>query len=112
MPILKRLALAPLIAVALCAPVFADSPKKADAPRASSQANALAEGEVRRIDKDAKKITLKHGPLQKLDMPPMTMVFQVKDAKLLEGLKSGDKVVFQADKIDGRLFVTEIRPAK
>jgi Cu/Ag efflux protein CusF len=111
---MKKAALVPLLALALCGPALGDEAKqkKADPAKSASQAAPMAEGEVRRVDKDAKKITLKHGPLQKLDMPPMTMVFQVGDAKLLEGLKAGDKVMFQAEKINGRLFVTEIRPAK
>jgi len=51
---------------------------------AQAPARDMAEAEVRKVDKDAKKITLKHGPIKNLDMPPMTMVFQVKDAALLD----------------------------
>jgi Cu/Ag efflux protein CusF len=72
----------------------------------------MAQGEVRRVDRDAKKITIKHGPLQALDMPPMTMVFQVRDPALLERVKAGDKVMFQAEKKGGALVVTEIQPAR
>jgi Cu(I)/Ag(I) efflux system periplasmic protein CusF len=64
----------------------------------------LAEGEVRKVDKDAKKLTIRHGPIASLDMPPMTMVFQVKDAAVLETVKAGDKIRFSADK-DGSAFV-------
>jgi Cu(I)/Ag(I) efflux system protein CusF len=71
----------------------------------------MAEGEIRRVDRDAKKITIKHGPLQKLDMPPMTMVFQVKDPAMLEQLKPGDKVRFEAEKIGGGYVVTRIERA-
>ena len=77
----------------------------------STQAGAMAEGEVRRVDKDAKKITIKHGPLDKLDMPAMTMVFQVKDPEMLERVKAGDKVKFEAEKIGGAFTVTKIEPA-
>ena len=52
----------------------------------------MAEAEVRKVDKQAKKITLKHGPIRNLDMPPMTMVFQVRDPALLDNVKQGDKV--------------------
>ena len=72
----------------------------------------LADGEIRKVDKDAKKITIKHGPVPSIDMPPMTMVFQVKDASLLERVKAGDKVKFDARKLDGQYFVIRIEPAK
>jgi Cu(I)/Ag(I) efflux system periplasmic protein CusF len=72
----------------------------------------LSEGEVRKVDKEAKKITIKHGPIANLDMPPMTMVFQVKDAALLDNVKAGDKINFVAEKAGGQFTVTRIEPAK
>ena len=75
-------------------------------------AGALSEGQVRKVDKSAKKITIKHGPLANLDMPAMTMVFQVKDAALLDKAKAGDKVKFGAEKVGGQYVVTRIEPAK
>ena len=72
----------------------------------------LADGEVRRVDLDAKKITLRHGPIQSLDMPPMTMVFQVKDPAMLERVKPGDKVKFSAEKVGGAYTVTSIEKAQ
>src|SRR5262245_54774014 len=73
----------------------------------------LVEGEVRKVDKDAKKLTIRHGPLPQLDMPtPMTMVYQVKDPALLEKVKAGDKVQFAAEKTGGAYTVTRIEPAK
>jgi len=75
-------------------------------------AAALSDGEVRKVDKDAKKITIKHGPLANLDMPAMTMVFQVKDPAMLDQVKAGDKVKFQAEKVGGAFTVTKIEPAK
>ena len=71
-----------------------------------------SEGEVRKVDKDAKKVTIKHGPLKNLDMPPMTMVFQVKDPAMLDQVKAGDKVKFTAEKIGGAYTVTRIETAK
>ena len=71
----------------------------------------LADGEVRKVDKDARKITIKHGPIPSLDMPPMTMVFQVKDPALLDAVKAGDKVKFQAERIGGQYTVTRLAPA-
>jgi len=67
-----------------------------------------SEGEIRKVDKDAKKITIRHGELKNLDMPPMTMVFQVKDPALLDKVKQGDKVSFVAEKVGGQFTVTQI----
>jgi Cu(I)/Ag(I) efflux system protein CusF len=70
------------------------------------------DGEVRKIDLDAKKLTLKHAEIKNLDMPGMTMVFQVKDPAMLDKLKPGDKVRFTAEKINGAFTVTTIEAAK
>ena len=72
----------------------------------------MTDGEVRKVDKEAKKITIKHGPIQNLDMPAMTMVFQVKDPALLDKVQSGDKVQFEAQKLGGAFTVIRIEPAK
>ena len=72
----------------------------------------LTEGEVRKVDKDTGKITLKHGELKNLGMPGMTMVFQVKDPAVLDKVKPGDKVRFAADKANGSYVVTELEAAK
>jgi Cu(I)/Ag(I) efflux system periplasmic protein CusF len=68
-----------------------------------------ADGEVKKIDKAQGKVTLKHGEIKNLDMPAMTMVFRVKEAKMLDGLAEGTKVRFAAEKIDGQYTVTEIK---
>ena len=86
--------------------------KSAKVAPAASAASAMADGEVRKVDKDAKKITLKHGQIANLDMPPMTMVFTVKDPEMLQKVKQGDKVRFAADKINGVFTVTQIEAAK
>jgi len=67
-----------------------------------------AEAEVRRIDTAAGKISLKHGEIRNLDMPPMTMVFQLRDPASLTGLAVGDKVRFTADKVRGAYTVLQI----
>jgi hypothetical protein len=72
----------------------------------------MSEGEVRKVDKGAGKITIKHGPLLNLDMPGMTMVFRVSKAALLDQVKSGDKIKFVADKTDGTLTILHIEPVK
>lgn len=70
----------------------------------------MTDGEVRKVNKDTSKITLSHGEIRGLDMPPMTMVFQVKDASLLDKVKAGDKVRFAAEKGPGGvLIVTDIQ---
>lgn len=69
-------------------------------------------GEVRKVDNAAKKITIKHGPIVNLDMPPMTMVFQVKEPTMLAKVKAGDKVRFRAENLGGALTVTRIEAAK
>ena len=69
------------------------------------------EGEVRKIDKAQGKITLKHGEIKSLDMPPMTMVFRVSEARMLDSVAVGDKVRFDARKVDGQYTVTALRKA-
>ena len=82
-------------------------------PAAAAAAGQLADGEVRKVDKDAKKLTIRHGPLPQLDMPtPMTMVYQVKDPGLLERVRSGDKVKFSAEKVGGAYIVTGIEAVR
>ncbi len=70
------------------------------------------EGEVRKIDKENKRITLKHGEIKNLDMPAMTMVFQAADPALLDKVKVGDKVRFVAANPGGKLTVTAIERAQ
>ena len=70
-----------------------------------------ADGEVRKIDKAQGKITLKHGEIKNLDMPPMTMVFRVRDPQMLEAVAVGDKVVFEAEKVGGQYTGTALRKA-
>ena len=73
-----------------------------------TQALPTAEGEVRKVDKATGKISLRHGDIKNLDMPPMSMVFQVKDPALLNNVKAGDKVRFTADQINGDYTVMSI----
>ena len=69
---------------------------------------AKAEGEVRKVDREAKKLTVRHGPIPNLEMPDMTMVFRVADPRMLEGLEAKQKVRFTADRIEGQLTVTSL----
>ncbi|MEY3518248.1 MAG: hypothetical protein RLZ89_1108, partial [Pseudomonadota bacterium] len=77
----------------------------ADAVSAVS-AGHMADGEIKKVNRDNKKMTIKHGDIQSLDMPGMTMVFQIRDTSLLETFKAGDKVKFVIEKLDGAFVVT------
>jgi Cu(I)/Ag(I) efflux system periplasmic protein CusF len=106
-----------LIAAAFTVPAYAQQNATDHSSHASHQAtpaaaSALSEGEIRKIDRDAQKITIRHGPITNLSMPPMTMVFQVKDTALLDKAKAGDKVRFAAEQSGGAYFVTRIENAK
>jgi len=76
-----------------------------------SQSDEKVAGEVRKVDRDNQKITIKHGEIKSLDMPPMTMVFTVKDPVLLDAAKPGNKVRFSVAREDGKFVVTAIEAA-
>ena len=102
-----------LLGLALGAPAYAQSPAPhahgAPAAKASSE---MYEGQVRRVNKETRRVTLAHGPLKAFNMPAMTMAFPVKDAAALEKLKPGDKVRFALEKAGEDLVVTRIEPAR
>jgi len=76
-------------------------------------AQQLADGEIRKLNKKEGTVTIKHGPIPAIDMPPMTMVFQVKDPAMLDRVKAGDKIKFQAEMLPGgKATVTKIEPVK
>ncbi|MFN9043176.1 MAG: copper-binding protein [Betaproteobacteria bacterium] len=81
-------------------------------PAARAATGEMTDGEVRKIDKEAGKLTLRHADIKSLDMPAMTMVFQVKEPALLDKVKVGDKVRFRAEKAGGAFVVTAIEAAK
>jgi Cu/Ag efflux protein CusF len=68
----------------------------------------MAHGEVTKVDKAGARITLKHGEIKSLDMPPMTMAYRVRPPQLLEGVAVGDRVRFTAERIDGNYTVTAL----
>lgn len=78
----------------------------------SAAATSLSEGEVRKIDKENSKITIRHGELKNLGMPAMTMVFRIKDTSMLEQVKVGDKINFVADKVGGQFTVMQLELQK
>ena len=75
-------------------------------------APGMTDGEVRKIDKDAGKITIKHGDIKHMDMPGMTMVFVAKDKALLDKTSVGAKIQFMVTNENGQMTVTDIQPAK
>ena len=108
----KLTALAFVLAVATTA---AQATQAVDHSGHHGQANATpgaaaskAEGEVRKVDKEAGKLTLRHGPIPNLEMSDMTMVFRVTDPRLLDGLEARQKVRFTAARIEGQLTVTSL----
>lgn len=110
---MKRITYA--LALMLTTPITFAIMHTADAQTTQQKAapvSTMSDGEVRRVDKEAKKLTIRHGPIQNLDMPAMTMVFQVKDPAMLDKVNAGDKIKFSAEKIGGTFTVTEIEPAK
>ncbi len=79
---------------------------------ASTVKDDMTAGEIRKVDKDSKKITIKHGEIENLNMPPMTMVFQVKDLMILDKVNPGDKVKFKVIQADGGLLITDLQIVK
>ncbi|MCB1958182.1 MAG: copper-binding protein [Rhodocyclaceae bacterium] len=105
-------ALALLAALAL-QPALAETHHTDHAGSAGTAAqDAYADGTVRKVDRAGGKLTIKHGPLKSLNMPPMTMVFRVAAPGLLDGVEPGDTVRFIAKDVDGALTVTEIHASR
>ena len=101
------------LSVALQTPLgaLADDAHHKPATAATASAGDMTDGEVRKIDLEAGKVTLKHADIKSLDMPAMTMVFVVKDKAQLGKLKTGDKVRFKVINDGGKFTVTDIQPA-
>lgn len=117
--ILFTLPLAASLLLVVAGPALAQAPAAA-APDSHSSHHAtapaqqgaeLSEGEITRWDPRTLRVTLKHGEIKNLGMPPMTMVFRVADASLLGDLKPGDKVRFRAEQVNGAYHVTHIEKA-
>lgn len=120
MNLLKTLISTATLALATATPSFAVMEKSASQPAGSNSkdaalsvapagAAAMTDGEIRKVDKEARKLTIKHGAITNLDMPGMTMVFQVKDPAVLDKLKAGDKIRFRAEMIGGHVVVTDLQ---
>lgn len=122
MNVLTKLAVAATFAAASMSPVMAQqtdhsahhpSTAASEKPATNDVSpvvadSSMSEGTIRKVDKEQKKITIRHGELKNLDMPPMTMVFQVTDPAFVEQVNVGDEVNFIAEKLDGKYTVTRI----
>ena len=108
---MKQMTVIAMALATLAAPTYAQQSITDHSAQHLAQAQetaALSDGEVRRVDKEANKITIRHGSLLNLEMPAMTMVFQVKEPAMLDKVKIGDKIKFRADKAGGAYTVTRI----
>jgi Cu/Ag efflux protein CusF len=104
-----------LVAVALILPVSLPALAQSHAGHGSvgaAQSTSKVDGEIRKVDKAAGKLTIKHGEIKQMGMPPMTMMFPVKDTSLLDKVKEGDKVLFSLASEGGNMVVTAIEPSK
>jgi Cu(I)/Ag(I) efflux system periplasmic protein CusF len=107
---LQTMALAALIAMPLTISLPASAQTASAAP--GTPMAEMSDGEIRKVSKDTGKLTIKHGEIKNLDMPPMTMVFTAKDPAMLDKVAVGDKVRFVVIDEGGKMVVTEIQPAK
>lgn len=94
MKIALKIALASLLSISAAVGAFAEE---------------FTKGVVNKVDAKGQKVIIKHEDLKNLDMPAMTMVFRVKDAALLEKLKQGKSIEFVAERVDGKLTVTQVK---
>lgn len=117
-----RVALAALTALATATALFAATaaaaqpaappapPPPAAQPATDSAGRPWVEAEVRRVDAERQRVSLRHGPIPNLEMAAMTMVFQVRDPALLPRLRQGERIRFSADRVDGEYTLIEIAP--
>ncbi|TAJ91341.1 MAG: copper-binding protein [Reyranella sp.] len=90
----RKIVTAMLVAIAFSVSAWADS--------------GMVQAEVIKVDKSAGKVTLKHGPIKSLDMDAMTMVFRVADPAMLDRMKAGDRIEFEAERVNGAITVTKL----
>lgn len=108
-----QLTLASVLGLAALTAAHADNGQGAKHGAAATSAEAdMTDGEVKKVDKDVGKVTIKHGPIVNLDMPNMTMVFRVKDPVMLTQVKEGDKIKFAVDKVNGAFTVVKLETVK
>ena len=111
---LRKLLSAAFVAASAMVPLLASAQAdhQAAPPAPAGSEVMLTAGVVRKVDKEAGKVTIRHEPIRNLDMPEMTMVFRVSDPDMLDQLKPGDKINFAADKVNGNYTVMRFETAK
>ena len=108
--LIAAIALAAASAASL--PALAANDHGTHVAQAASAATDMTDGEIRKVDKENGKLTIKHAEIKSLEMPGMTMVFQVKDKAMLDKVQAGDKVKFKAASEAGKFTVTELEAVK
>lgn len=101
--------MAPMLAFSHGNDMHLDDAQDQAAPAVTASTAVMSEGEIRRINKETGKVTIKHGPLQNLNMPGMTMLFSLQDPAVIDQIKEGDKIKFVADKVDGVFVVKSLQ---
>jgi Cu/Ag efflux protein CusF len=81
-------------------------------PAAALAQASLVDGQVTKVNAAESKITVRHGPIKSLDMDAMTMVFRVKDPAMAKQVKAGDKIKFEAERVDGQITITKMQKSK
>lgn len=112
MNIVQSLLVSAAFTAASLMPVAAFAQAAMDHSKMGGMSKDMTEGEIRKIDKEAGKLTIKHGDIKNLGMPGMTMVFRVKDKAMLDQVQTGDKIKFKVVREDEKMVVTEIQTAK
>ncbi|AOW12603.1 copper-binding protein [Hydrogenophaga crassostreae] len=113
LPVASTLATLMVVSMGVTLPAAAQTAVAAAAEPTTMAAPAdMSEGEIRKISKDTGKLTIRHGEIKNLDMPPMTMVFVAKDPAMLDAVEVGDKVRFVVIEEGGKMVVTELQPAR
>ena len=112
---LRLLALTSIACLLFASGVYAAGGTSADnaaGTTSTDSGQAMTSGVVRKVDKGAGKVTIRHGPIENLGMPQMTMVFRVKDPSMLDRLKEGDEIRFITEKVNGALTVMQFEQVK
>lgn len=111
---ISKLAIALVMAAGAAAASAQEHAHGGNEAHAGQQAAAptLVDAEVKKVDKEAGKITLRHGDITNLNMPGMTMAFRTKDAAMLDQVKAGDKVTFAAERVNGAFTIVQLQKAQ
>ena len=107
----KQILAVTALAMGIVLPMSSFAQATMDHSKMDMASPSMTDGEVKKVDLEAGKVTIKHGHIMHMDMPGMTMVFTAKDKALLDQVKVGDKIRFMVSHEDGKMLVTDIQPA-